>query len=201
MNYSCLFRKEEKMRTLKNQDIQILFSSGEIKKKIEELAEMIFRDFQEILQKEKTKFKLVLVGVLNGTIIFLADLARALSQYFPLGIIEIDTIAISSYKGKHSGPLKMEKDTKYPIKNKHIIVVEDIVDTGKTIEEVIDILKGRKAKSIHICALVKKTNPQNSHLRIDYLGFLAPKEKWLIGYGLDLDGQGRELPYIGYLID
>jgi hypoxanthine phosphoribosyltransferase len=185
--------------SLKHFQIKILFSEKEIRKKVIDLAEELAHDYKNIYEKERTKFRLVLLGILNGAVPFIGDLARELSKYFPPGTIEIDYMAISSYRGKKSGPIRIDKDTKYPLEGAHVIVVEDIIDTGQTLFEILNLLSKRQTKSLKTCVLVKKARPRNKEVPLDYIGFLVPADKWLIGYGLDFEGKGRELPFIGYL--
>ncbi len=185
-------------RTLTLENIEVLFTQEEIKERVKELALQIKEDYKGILSN-RNKDKLVLLGILNGCVPFIGDLAKELSRYFPVGFIEIDYIAISSYRGMKSGPIRIDKDTKYPLKGKHVLLVEDIIDTGRTLQEVVGLLTKRGVKSLRICVLVEKIKARDNNLKIDYSGFAAPGHKWLVGYGLDLDGMGRELPFIGYL--
>ncbi len=137
--------------------------------------------------------ELVLIGVLKGAFIFLADLSRHLT--IPRAI---EFIALSSYgKGSEStGAVRLIMDVRESIEGKPVLVVEDIVDTGHTLHHLVALLETREPASIRTCALVRKKSRHEVDVRIDYLGFDIP-DVWVVGYGLDLAEQNRTLPYIG----
>jgi hypoxanthine phosphoribosyltransferase len=187
-------------QNIQNLEVKELFSQEDIAEEIEILAQEIARDYGPMFEKNKREFRLVLVGILNGAVPFIGDLARELSRYFPLGNIEIDYMAISSYRGNKSGTVRVEKDTKYPLEGKHVLVVEDIVDTGKTLTQVLKLLSARGPKSLKACVLVNKHRVRQEEVELHYVGFTVTGDKWVIGYGLDFNNLGRELPFIGYLV-
>ena len=164
-----------------------LFSSEQIAQRIRELAEAINEDF-------KSCPSLKVVGVLKGSFIFLADLVRQLN--LP---IEIDFIGLRSYVGtESSGEVKITSDLTSSIKAQQVLIVEDIIDTGITIEYLRELFKLREAKSIHVCSFLSKPSAHQMKQKIDYVGFEI-ENQFVVGYGLDLDGRYRELPYVAQL--
>lgn len=162
-----------------------LISEQDIQQRVTELAASINRDYEE-------KGDLTLVGVLKGAFVFLADLSRRLT--IPR---QIEFIAISSYEdGSESGAVRLVMDLRRPIEGKHVLVVEDIVDTGRTLHYLIELLRARDPASIRTCALVRKKSRHKVEVPLDYLGFDIP-DVWVVGYGLDYAEQHRTLPYIG----
>lgn len=169
-----------------NPNLEILFSSEEIKRRVAELGAEITRAY--------AGKDLVLVGVLKGSVVFLGDLMREID--LPLAI---DFMAVSSYKDAtvSSGDVEILKDLTHPIRGKDVIVCEDIVDTGLTLFRLTEILNSRGAASLKIATLLDKPEPRiKSELTIDYCGFQIPN-KFVVGYGLDAAGRYRNLPFIG----
>ncbi len=166
-------------------ELEILISEADIERRVGELARDISRDYAA--DKE-----LVLVGVLKGAFVFLADLSRKLS--IPR---RVEFMALSSYeKGSvASDSVRLVMDLRENIEGKHVLIVEDIVDTGRTLHFLVELLSTRKPKSIKTCALVRKPDRAEVDAEIDYLGFEIP-DVWVVGYGLDYDEQNRTLPYI-----
>ena len=166
---------------------RVLISSAQIQERIVELATQIDRDYAD-------ERPLLLVGVLKGAFIFLADLARALT--IPHAV---DFMAVSSYgMTATSGAVRIILDLREPIDNKHVLLVEDIVDTGQTLAYLTKTLASRGPASLRTCALSTKQRPDAMHVPIDYLGFTIP-DVWVVGYGLDYADRHRTLPYIGAL--
>ncbi len=165
---------------------KVLISEQEIAARIDALAAEISRDYAG-------SDGLVLVGVLKGAFIFLADLARRLTVP---RVIEF--IAVSSYgsDGHASGAVRLDLDVRGSIEGKDVLVIEDIVDTGQTLSYLIGMLRSRGPRSVKTCALVRKADRSEVEIRIDYLGFDIPN-KWVVGYGLDYAERDRTLPYIG----
>lgn len=169
-----------------NSNLEILHSAEEIGNRVAELGAQITRDYQG---KD-----LVLIGVLKGSVMFLADLMRAID--LPL---KIDFMAVSSYKDGtvSSGDVEILKDLTNPIRDKDVIVCEDIIDTGLTLYRLMEILGSRGAASLKIATLLDKPEPRiKKELAIDYCGFQIPN-KFVVGYGLDAAGRYRNLPFIG----
>lgn len=164
----------------------VLLSKETIQDRVSELARQISRAYDGVEP-------VYLLGVLRGSFIFLADLARELTV--PRNI---DFIALSSYEGSQSsgGAVRMMLDVRTPLKGKHVLIVEDIVDTGYTLEYLLKTLRAREPASIKTCVLLQKPDQLQVPTTIDYLGFTIP-DKWVVGYGLDYDDKFRALPYIG----
>jgi hypoxanthine phosphoribosyltransferase len=141
---------------------------------------------------EPLKEPLVLVGVLKGSIIFLADLARAIDM--PL---EMEMMGVSSYgeATTSSGAVRITQDLVRPITDKHVLVVEDILDTGLTLKYLMENLNARNPKSIKSCTLLKKETPNQADIKTNFVGFVVPN-KFVVGYGLDLAERYRNLPMI-----
>ena len=166
-------------------ELETLISEADIERRVSELARDISRDYAA--DKE-----LVLVGVLKGAFVFLADLSRKLS--IPR---RIEFMALSSYDegSVASDSVRLVMDLRENIEDKQVLIVEDIVDTGRTLHFLVELLSTRKPKSIKTCALVRKPDRAEVDAEIDYLGFEIP-DVWVVGYGLDYDEQNRTLPYI-----
>lgn len=175
--------------TLSNDIAQVLIPEENIQARVKELGEQISRDYAG---KE-----LVLVGILKGAAIFLADLVRHIT--IP---VDYDFVAISSYGAdtRTSGVVRLLKDLDSSIESKHVLVVEDIVDTGWTLRlsYIAENLRSRKAASVRVCTLLDKPSQRKVDVGIDYYGFIV-EDKYVVGYGLDYDGKYRSLPYIGIL--
>jgi len=167
---------------------EVLLSEQTISKRVDELAAQISRDYAD-------KGELVLIGVLKGAFIFLADLSRRLT--IPR---HIEFIAVSSYEhgSVRSGAVRLVMDVRRSIEDKHVLVVEDIVDTGHTLHYLIEMLASRQPASIRTCTLLHKAHKTEVDVEIDYLGFSIGDE-WVVGYGLDYDEKERTLPYIGII--
>lgn len=171
-----------------HQDIErILISEEEIADKIVSLGKQITEDYrgEEVL----------LVGVLKGAFVFMADLARAIE--LP---IEFDFMAVSSYGSatKSSGVVRILKDLDYEISDRHVLLIEDIIDSGLTISYLLRYLEARNPASLEICSLFWKKGEQAVPLEVKYPGFEIPPV-FVVGYGLDYAQRYRNLPYIGVL--
>jgi len=180
----------QKSTEFTNTNLEVLLSEADIKRRVAELGKQIAADYAD---KD-----LVVVGVLKGSCVFLADLIRAID--LPL---TIDFMAVSSYKDatKSSGDVEILKDVSQPLRGKDVIVVEDIVDTGLTLFRLLEILGSRGANSIKIASLLDKPEPRiKKELKIDYCGFQIPN-KFVVGYGLDVAGRYRNLPFIGVVVN
>jgi hypoxanthine phosphoribosyltransferase len=171
-----------------NLKTKTLISREQLSFRIKELAEEINKDFAG---KE-----IVLVGILKGSFMFLSDLAREIN--LP---VKIEFMSVSSYEGKSSsGQVRINYDIGRDIQDENIIVVEDIVDTGLTIDYLVKYFSVRNPNSVRICSLLSKPESYKLKHKIDYVGFEISNE-FVIGYGLDLDGRYRELPEILQVLD
>jgi hypoxanthine phosphoribosyltransferase len=173
-----------------NPNLEVLFTEQQIQDRIHELGRQITREY--------AGKDLVLVSVLKGSCIFLADLMRAIDLR-----LTIDFMSVSSYKDalKSSGDVEILKDLSNPIREKDVIVVEDIIDTGHTLSRLLDILGARGANSIKLAAFLDKPEPRvKQEVKIDYCGFVIPN-KFVVGYGLDAAGRYRNLPFIAVVKD
>ena len=165
-----------------------LISAEAIAARVAELGAQITAEYRD-------KPDVVVIGVLKGSVIFLADLVR----YIALPVV-VDFIGISSYGDAtvSSGVVQITQDLSRPIESRHVIVVEDIVDTGHTVHYLLENLATRRPASIKLASLLHKPERQERAVTIDYLGFTIPN-KFVVGYGLDVAQQYRNLPYIGYV--
>ena len=173
-----------------NPNLEVLFSAEEIAARVIELGKQITAEY--------AGKDLILVGVLKGSSVFHADLMRVID--LPLAI---DFMAVSSYKDgtQSTGDVEILKDLSHSIRDKHVIVVEDIVDTGLTLTRLLDILGSRGAASIKLASLLDKPEPRiKKDLKIDYTGFVIPN-KFVVGFGLDAAGRYRNLPFIAVVKD
>ncbi|GCE05171.1 hypoxanthine phosphoribosyltransferase [Dictyobacter aurantiacus] len=171
-----------------HQDIEeILISEAQLQEKITSLGQQIALDY--------TGKNLLLLGTLKGAVPFIADLARAID--LPL---EIDYMAVASYGNttQSSGIVRIIKDLEGPIDQKHVLIIEDIIDSGLTLHYLVDLLRRRNPLSLKICSLLNKERPRLKNVPIDYYGFTIP-DKFVVGYGLDYAQLYRNLPYIGIL--
>ncbi len=166
---------------------EILISEQQLRAKVGELGEQIARDYQGK--------NLLLLGTLKGAVPFIADLARAIS--LPL---ELDYMAVASYGDSthSSGVVRIIKDLEGPIDQKHLLIVEDIIDSGLTLSYMADMLRRRNPLSLRICSLLCKERKRVKDITCDYIGFNIP-DKFVVGYGLDYAQRYRNLPYIGIL--
>jgi hypoxanthine phosphoribosyltransferase len=165
---------------------KVLISEAQIRSRVAELGAQLSHDYRD-------KGELLMVGILKGSFIFLADLSRALS--IPR---RVDFLSISSYgmRGSKAGALRLILDLREPIRNRHVLVVEDIVDTGHTLSYLLEMLAARHPASLKTCALVTKPSRREREVTLDYVGFEIP-DAWVVGYGLDYKDRYRTLPYIG----
>lgn len=168
-----------------NPNLEVLFTETQIRERVAALGAEITSDYQG---KD-----LVLVGVLKGSCVFMADLMRAIELR-----LSIDFMSVSSYKDgtKSTGDVEILKDLSNSIRDKDVLVVEDIVDTGLTLSRLLEILGSRGARSVRLASFLDKPEPRiKKELKIDYTGFIVPN-KFVVGYGLDAAGRYRNLPFI-----
>lgn len=170
-------------------DVQeILFTEQQLKDRVAQLGREISRDYAG-------KEPVLLVSVLRGSYIFMADLSRAID--IP---VQIDFMSVSSYgKGTNStGQVEIKKDLSDSIEGVHVIVVEDILDSGNTLSYLLHVLSARHPASISLCTLLDKPERREKPIQADYVGFTVPNA-FIVGYGLDYAEKYRNLPYIGVL--
>lgn len=174
--------------------INELINPKDIQDRVEELAHEISAYYAPLLAEDE---ELLVIGILKGAFIFMADLTRALN--IPR---QTDFMALSSYDlgAESSGTVRVIMDIRQDIEGRHVLVVEDIIDSGRTMAYLLEMLGARKPASVRTCVLVSKQRErvvdEGITSRIDYLGFTIPDE-WVVGYGLDWDERFRTLPYIG----
>lgn len=180
-------RQGRKPKTANLETVRPLITHAAIQKKIRELGKQIRRDFPGE--------PLLLVGVLKGAVMFLADLARQIP-----GEVTFDFIAVSSYgkDSRSSGQVKLNKDLDSSIEGKCVIVVEDILDTGLTLQYLLRVLQQRRPKSLRVAVLLDKKERRLAEVHADYVGFSIPNE-FVVGYGLDYAERYRNLPNVGIL--
>ncbi|MCG8403137.1 MAG: hypoxanthine phosphoribosyltransferase [Firmicutes bacterium] len=163
---------------------RVLISRAEIDSKVRELA--------RALDREYAGKNLLIVGILKGAMIFMSDLARAMTID-----VQFDFMAVSSYgsSSKSTGVVRIQKDLDQNIQGRHVLVVEDIVDTGLTLNYLLEILKAREPASVRICTLLDKPSRREVEVPVDFNGFAIPDE-FAVGYGLDYNEMYRNLPEI-----
>ena len=168
-------------------EIKTLIDEKKLNKRISEIAKQIEEEYKG---KEIT-----LICILKGSIFFTVDLARKINED-----VRLEFIRVSSYgEGTEStGEIKMKLDLKDSIQGKDVIVIEDIIDTGRTLSYLLEYLKMKKPNSLKLCALLDKPDRRKIDVKVDYTGFQIP-DKFVVGYGLDWDEKYRNLPYIGYI--
>ena len=167
---------------------KVLFTEQEIAERVAALGREINRDYQG---KD-----LLVVGILKGSFIFMADLVRRIG--LPL---EIDFMAAKSYgDGTHPGELRVIKDLDKPLKGRHVLIVEDILDTGQTLKALYKMLEVRGAASLRTCAFLDKPSRRINDMQADYVGY-GIDDYFVVGYGLDFAEKYRDLPYIGMIED
>lgn len=165
---------------------EILVSEAEIRARVAELGQQISKDY--------AGSEILVIGLLRGAIVFLSDLMRAIQ--IP---VRLDFIGISSYGANtSSGAVRLVMDLETDISERHVLVVEDIVDTGKTLSYLLENLKARQPASLRVCALLDKPERRTVPIDVDYVGFAIP-DKFVVGYGLDFAEGYRNLPFVGVL--
>jgi hypoxanthine phosphoribosyltransferase len=173
----------------------VLVTEQQIRDKITELAKQVGEDYQERCPGTSRSSDLLLVGVLKGAVMFMTDLARAL----PLPV-QLEFMAITSYGSatSSSGVVRILKDLDRDIAGRHVLIVEDIIDSGLTLSWLLKNLESRQPASLEVCSLLRKPDAVRTGLEVRYIGFDIPNE-FVIGYGLDYAERYRDLPFIGTL--
>lgn len=170
-------------------DIQeVLISAETLNKRIAELAAEISADFGDA-------DSILMVGILKGSVLFMSDLTRAMARPH-----ELDFMAVSSYGAstKSSGVVQIRMDLKESITGRHVLIVEDIIDSGRTLSYLRELLLAREPASLKICTLLNKPSRREVDVPVDYIGFDIPDE-FVVGYGLDFNELYRNIPYIAVL--
>jgi hypoxanthine phosphoribosyltransferase len=177
----------EKVLMFDNTKIKVLIDEEKLCKRVKELGREITGDY-----KGKNP---VLVSVLRGSFIFVADICREIK--IP---VTFDFMAVSSYGNSKlsSGIVRITKDLEFSIENKEVIIIEDIVDSGRTLNYLIKNLQARNPKNIEVCALLDKDVPRKTENKVKYKGFDIPN-RFVVGYGLDFAEKYRNFPFIGYI--
>ncbi|KRN64380.1 hypoxanthine phosphoribosyltransferase [Pediococcus cellicola] len=171
-----------------NDDIErVLYSQADIATACERLGKQLTNDYQD-------KVPLIL-SVLSGAVFFTTDVTRQMDVY-----AQMDFVDVSSYNGgtHSSGEVRLVTDIAEDVSGRDVLIIEDIVDTGRTLKFIIDLLKRRHAKSVKVCTLLDKPTGRVLEVEADYVGFVVPSE-FVVGYGLDYKGEYRNLPYVGVL--
>ncbi len=164
---------------------EVLISEGLIRKRVEELAWMISEEYKGV-------DNLLVLGVLRGCYMFMADLTRMLTV--PR---QVDFLAVSSYGDTTAaGPVRLIMDTRKDVTGKHVLLVDDIIDTGTTLQYLTETLKARNPASLKTCVFLRKEERLETDAKVDFIGFDIP-DVWVVGYGLDRGDDYRALPYIG----
>ena len=175
------------MSEFNNPNFEVLLSAEQIKTRVAELGAQIAADYRG---KE-----VILIGILKGACLFLSDLMRAIDAP-----VSIEFMAVSSYgkEKRSSGEVRIVKDLDVAVEGKHLIVVEDIIDTGLTLSYLLENLRSRGAASVRLATLLDKPEPRKVGVKVHYIGFTVPN-KFLVGYGLDAAERYRNLPFIAVL--
>lgn len=169
---------------MKGQVKDVLFDESQIQAKVRELGQQITNDYQGE--------EIYAICLLKGSFVFTADLVRHIDLD-----IQIDTMRASSYEGTEStGSVKILQDLNADIDDRHVLVIEDIVDTGRTLSKILNLLQFRKPRSLKVCTFLNKPSRRVTPIPIDYCGYEI-EDHFVVGYGLDLNEYYRNLPYIG----
>lgn len=166
---------------------EVLIDEAMINRRVAELGADISRDYAD-------KPDLVLICILKGGVVFLSDLMRQISVPH-----EIDFLSMSSYgRGARAstGNVRIDMDLRAEVTGKHLLIVEDIIDSGHTLRFVMDVLQARRPASVRLCALLDKPSRRTVDITVDYTGFVI-ENKYVFGYGLDLDEKFRNMPFVG----
>jgi hypoxanthine phosphoribosyltransferase len=185
--YRTIEEDGERILIYNNEKIKVLIDESSLKKRIKELGSMITADYKDMDP--------VIVSVLRGSFIFLADICREIM--IP---VVFDFMAVSSYGNSKvsSGIVRITKDLEFSIEGREVLIIEDIIDSGRTLNYLVKNLKARNPRNIEICALLDKNVPRKMKNSVKYKGFDIPN-KFVVGYGLDYEEKYRNIPFIGYI--
>ncbi len=174
------------MKVKKRSESKILISTDDLSRRIKEMAAEIDRDYA-------TSDQVICVGILKGSVFFMVDLLKQINVP-----VAVDFFQTSSYgSNTEPGEVRIRKDMDLSVRDKDVLLIEDIVDTGYTLRTILDLLRFRRARSVRLCTLLDKESRRQVEVPIHYRGF-AIEDLFVIGYGLDLDEHYRNLPYIAY---
>ncbi len=182
-----MLRRRTEFMAFYERDIEVMIGAESLQSKVRELGAQITRDY--------AGRELTLVGVLKGSIFFLSDLARAID--LP---VHIELMGVSSYLDgtETSGEVRITHDVSAPMRGRHLLLVEDIVDSGLTMQFLLDNLKARQPASLKVCVLLEKPARTKCKVAIDYRGFVI-EDRFVVGYGLDYSEKYRNLPFVGVI--
>jgi hypoxanthine phosphoribosyltransferase len=169
---------------LKSTEADILFEEDELRQKVKELGKKISHDY--------AGEELLVVGILKGAFIFMADLVREIDIPVAIDFMDVSSYGMSTLS---SGEVRITKDLDFPLKDKNVLIVEDIIDTGLTLNYIIEILKKREPKTVRICCLLDKPSRRKSVIKPDYVGY-AIADEFVVGYGLDYAEKYRNYPAV-----
>ena len=168
------------------EQVNVLINESRIEKRLDELAKEIMKDYEGK--------QIVFLGILKGSVMFMVELAKRIKND-----VSFEFIEVSSYEGTEStGNIKLNKDIKESIEGKDVLIIEDIVDTGRTLSFLLEHLKQKNPNSVKIATLLSKPSRRVIELNVDYIGFKI-EDKFVVGYGLDYNQKYRNLPYVGYI--
>lgn len=168
-------------------NLKVMYEEEELQKRIKEVAEQIDKDYEGTDE-------IVIISVLKGAIFFTVDLVKKMKTPITLEVMQV-----SSYTGTEStGNIIVKKDLDNSIEGKHVLIVEDIIDSGRTLKYLKEYLQTKNPKSVKIAVLMDKKERRVVDIDVDYTGFVIPN-KFIVGYGFDYDEKGRNIPYVGYL--
>jgi len=184
--------KNQTIRWYEDDLLEVLFDEATISRRVQEMGEEITNAYRQILKKGE---RIVLIGLLKGSYMFLSDLSKAIN--LP---IQIDVMSVKSYAGQSStGTVKLLKDLEIDTTNVHILICEDLIDTGNTLSWLQKHLESKDTASVKICTFIqKKTERRKVDINIDFYGFEC-EDKFIVGYGMDFNERYRNLPIIGVL--
>jgi hypoxanthine phosphoribosyltransferase len=173
------------------ENISVLIPEDRIVERTEQIASELGKKYNAIADGKPV----VVVGILKGSVMFMVELIKRMN--IP---VELDFMVVSSYgdSTNSSGQLKIKKDLDNSVADKHVLLVEDIVDSGRTLHHLLDYLKGKSPASLTLCTLLDKPSRREFEVDVDYVGFEIPDE-FVVGYGLDYAQRYRNLPYIGVI--
>ena len=168
-------------------NLKVMYEEEELQKRIKEIAEQIDKDYEGTDE-------IVIISVLKGAIFFTVDLVKKMKTPITLEVMQV-----SSYTGTEStGNIIVKKDLDNSIEGKNVLIVEDIIDSGRTLKYLKEYLQTKNPKSVKIAVLMDKKERRVVDIDVDYTGFVIPN-KFIVGYGFDYDEKGRNIPYVGYL--